>query len=75
MTDKSPDLATAEEAKEALGDAAYSAAVLSGELRRVQHAGTLYALGVDVDRLRRAHGRNWLARLFGLFNNPKQRTE
>ena len=58
-----PALATVAEAKEALGDAAFAAAVLSGELRRVLYEGTLYALGADVDRLRPKRRPTWLARL------------
>jgi hypothetical protein len=63
MSDRAPALSTPEEAKEALGATAFAMAVLSGELRRVTFAGTLYVLGADIDKLRPRRRPHWIARL------------
>ena len=60
---RAPTLTTPAQARDILGRAEYGRAVLSGELRRVSFAGTLYALGPDLDDLCRKRRPHWLARL------------
>lgn len=63
MTDRTPPLATHDEAADRLGRDELAEALEAGTVRRVQHAGAEYLLGADVDRLARESDPRHLARL------------
>lgn len=53
MTDRTPPLATHDEAADRLGRDELAEALEAGTVRRVQHDGAEYLLGADVDRVAR----------------------